>query len=91
MKKAAKLNEDGVKVPRVKKPASKKVVVMPADLAALLKRNKTANAAFTNFSPSQRSEYIDWITGAKAAETRKRRLDQAIEWIAEGNRATGST
>ena len=29
-------------------------------------------------------EYIDWITEAKAKETRVRRLQTAIEWMAQG-------
>jgi len=28
--------------------------------------------------------YIDWITEAKTEETRKKRLETAMEWIAEG-------
>jgi uncharacterized protein YdeI (YjbR/CyaY-like superfamily) len=35
-------------------------------------------------SPSHRRDYIEWITEAKQAETRARRLAQAIEWLAEG-------
>lgn len=83
VKKAAKLNEEGVKPARAPKPA-KAPAATPDDLAAALRKNKDAKAAFDEFSPSQRREYIDWITGAKAAETRQRRLDQAIEWIALG-------
>ncbi len=32
----------------------------------------------------QTPEYIEWITEAKRAETREKRVVQAIEWIAEG-------
>ena len=81
---AAQLNEDGVKPVRPAKKAATKPVKTPDDLAAALKKNKKANAAFEKFPPSHRREYIDWITSAKADETRKRRLDQAIEWMAEG-------
>lgn len=85
VKKAAKLNEEGVKTPtrgseRVPKPE----LPMPADLAAALGRNKKAKAAFDAFPPSHRREYIEWITGAKGEDTRKRRVAQAIEWMAEG-------
>ena len=34
--------------------------------------------------PSQRREYVEWITDAKSETTRLRRLEQAVEWIAEG-------
>lgn len=82
-RKAAELNEQGVKV--VKAPKStKKPARTPADLAAALKKNRKAAAAFDEFSPSHKREYIEWITQAKSDETRKRRVDQALEWIAEG-------
>ena len=82
-KKLAKLNEDGVKIARPKS-APKPEAKTPADLAAALKKNKKAATAYEDFSPSHRREYVQWITEAKTDETRKRRLDQAVEWIAEG-------
>ena len=57
---------------------------VPADLAAALKKSKKAQAGFDALSPSHKREYIEWITEAKTAETRARRLAQAIEWMAEG-------
>jgi uncharacterized protein YdeI (YjbR/CyaY-like superfamily) len=82
-KKAAELNEQGVKVVRRPK-AAKKAAKTPADFSTALKKNKKAAAAYEKFPPSHRREYIQWIIDAKSDETRKRRLDQAIEWIAEG-------
>ena len=41
-------------------------------------------ARFRGASPSHRREYLEWITEAKTEETRRRRLEQAIAWIAEG-------
>lgn len=83
VKKAAKLNEEGVKVARpIKQP--KKDIPMPADLAAALKKNAKARSTFGGFSPSHKREYLAWITGARAAATRTRRLDTAIEWMSEG-------
>ena len=83
MKKAAKLNDEGVKVPRAPK-APKPPVETPKELAAALAKNKKAKAAFDAFPPSHRREYIEWITEAKSDETRQRRVTQAIEWMAEG-------
>jgi len=83
IRKLAQLNAEGVKVARPKK-APKPEAKTPPDLAAALKKNKKAAAAWDGFPPSHRREYLHWITEAKAEETRKRRLDQAIEWIAEG-------
>lgn len=82
-RKAAELNEKGVKAVRAAK-SPKKAPRTPPDLASALKKNRKAAAVWEGFAPSHRREYIDWITGAKAGDTRKRRLDQAIEWIGEG-------
>lgn len=82
IKKAKKLNDDGVKVPRVTK--KRKPLPMPADFAAALKRSKTAAANFEAFSPSCKREYIEWITEAKTDDTRDRRMATALEWIADG-------
>ncbi len=84
VKKAADLNEQGVKVSRVPKKAAPKTVKVPPALSAALQRNKKAHAGFAGLSPSQKREYIEWITEAKTDETRARRLAQAIEWMAEG-------
>ena len=83
VRKAAALNEGGVKPPRavrVPKPPPE----TPDDLAAALKRNKKAQAAFESFPPSHRREYIEWVTEARTDATRQRRLDTAVGWIAEG-------
>jgi uncharacterized protein YdeI (YjbR/CyaY-like superfamily) len=83
VRKAAKLNEAGVKIPRPVKH-EKKEIRMPADLAAALKRNAKARKTYEAFRPSHQREYLEWITEAKAESTRKKRLDTAIEWMAEG-------
>jgi uncharacterized protein YdeI (YjbR/CyaY-like superfamily) len=84
IKKAMALNEQGAKVSMRKKTGPAKRMRVPADLAAALKKNKKAQAAFDGFPPSHRNEYITWITEAKTAETRARRLGTAVDWIAEG-------
>jgi uncharacterized protein YdeI (YjbR/CyaY-like superfamily) len=78
-----KLNEEGIKVEREKKP-KKPDIPMPADLRAALRKNKKAHDAFEAFSPSHRREYLEWITEAKTEATRERRLNTALEWIADG-------
>ncbi len=83
IKAAAKLNDDNVKVVRVKKPP-KPPVKTPAYLAAAFKKSPKARAAWDGFSPSHRREYVEWLTEAKTAETRERRLDTAVGWIAQG-------
>ena len=78
-----KRKEQGIKTVRTERAPKPKLETPPA-LAAALKKNKKANAAFEKFPPSHQREYIEWIAGAKADETRQRRLKQAIEWMAEG-------
>ena len=84
VRKAMKLNEEGVKVPRKPRPRGAMPVAVPDDLASALRRNRKAREAFESLSPSHRREYIEWITEAKRAETRERRLATTLEWLEEG-------
>jgi uncharacterized protein YdeI (YjbR/CyaY-like superfamily) len=81
---AMKLNDTGVKPPTRSKPKEPKDVVVPDDLASALGKNKKALTTFEKFAPSHKREYIEWITEAKTETTRARRLETAIEWMAEG-------
>jgi uncharacterized protein YdeI (YjbR/CyaY-like superfamily) len=83
VKKAMQLNDDGVKVEKPKSKAPKEVMV-PDDLAKALRANKAAHTTFEKFSPTNKREYIDWLNEAKTETTRSRRLETAIEWMAEG-------
>lgn len=85
IRKAAKLNEDGVKAPAQRKSA-KPFPQAPDDLVAALRKNKAAQATYEAFPPSCKREYVEWITEAKREETRAKRLVQAVEWMAEGKR-----
>jgi uncharacterized protein YdeI (YjbR/CyaY-like superfamily) len=83
VRQASKLNEDGINV----KAASKKekgVLVIPDSLLERLLKNKEAMAAFERFSPTNKREYLEWINEAKSEETRTRRIETAIAWMAEG-------
>jgi uncharacterized protein YdeI (YjbR/CyaY-like superfamily) len=82
MREAARLNESGVKRPAAERRA-RKPLPMPSDLKAALGKNKKARAAFEDFSPSHRREYIEWITKAKTDATRNKRLTTAIGWMAQ--------
>jgi uncharacterized protein YdeI (YjbR/CyaY-like superfamily) len=83
IKEAVRLNEEEIKVEKPKKPAKKELPIPPA-LAAALKKNKKAATTFENFAPSHRREYIEWINEAKTEDTRNRRVETTIEWVAEG-------
>jgi uncharacterized protein YdeI (YjbR/CyaY-like superfamily) len=84
VREAKRLNDEGIKAPARAKPAEAKELVVPDDLEAALEANPAADAVFANFSPSKRKEYVQWITEAKSDATRARRLETAVEWIAEG-------
>jgi len=86
LRQAAELVDSGERKKSIERPANRKPkpVVIPAELSAALKKNKLAAKAFANFSPSCKREYAEWIVEAKRAETKQKRLAQAIEWMAEG-------
>jgi len=70
--------------PKAKAPAPKKPLRVPPDLKAGLAKRARAEKFFVALSPTQKREYIDWITEAKAPATRERRLATTLEWLAEG-------
>jgi uncharacterized protein YdeI (YjbR/CyaY-like superfamily) len=49
-----------------------------------LQKNKKALQTFEAFSPSHKKEYIVWIMEAKTDETRNRRMEKALEYMADG-------
>jgi uncharacterized protein YdeI (YjbR/CyaY-like superfamily) len=81
---AAKLNASGAPARPRRSSGPAKDLPVPADLSAALKKNKTAAKAFSDFSPSHRKEYIEWITEAKRDETRQKRVATTLEWLAAG-------
>ena len=85
------INDAGVKSPTRSKPKRPKRSSRSRADPCALKKNKKAQAAFEKFSPSHKREYIEWITEAKTEATRTRRLETALEWMAEGKPETGST
>ena len=86
IREATALNDQGIKAPaRSKpKPEAERELEVPEDLLDALRKNPLALATFEGFSYSNKKEYVEWVTEAKSEETRRRRLDQAVEWMAEG-------
>ena len=83
IKKAAKLNDDGVPVQRERKKP-KPPLKVPAYFTSALKKNAAARKTFEAFSTSQKREYVEWVTEAKTDATRDKRLAISVEWMAEG-------
>ncbi len=81
---AAALNEAGVKKPVAARPQERNELVVPVFFTAALKKNRKALATFEGFSYSHQKEYVEWITEAKQAATRARRMKTTLEWLAQG-------
>lgn len=83
IKEAMKLNDEGKKI--IKPTTSiKKELIIPGFFSDTLKKNKKAWATFEKFSPSNKRDYVEWVTDAKSDDTRDKRLKQSVEWMAEG-------
>lgn len=80
---AARLNEQGVKVPR-RKTVPRRPVRPPAAFQVALRKSPAARSGFAALSPSCRREYVQWIADAKRDETRDRRIRTAVAWLAKG-------
>jgi uncharacterized protein YdeI (YjbR/CyaY-like superfamily) len=83
IRKAMALNDQGITIGRAPRKHAAPPR-LPADFAAALRKNERARTAFDAFPPSHKREYITWITEAKRDETRQRRLQTALKWIAAG-------
>ncbi len=64
----------------------KRLVVPPAELGSMFLKHKEAQSFFTSLSFTNQKEYISWIESAKKEETRKRRLDTALEKLLAGKK-----
>ncbi len=84
VQRAAALNASGLPAHAVPKRRTRPALPVPRELCAALAGHPEAAATFSRMSRSHRREYIEWITGAKRDETRRRRLETAVAWLAEG-------
>jgi uncharacterized protein YdeI (YjbR/CyaY-like superfamily) len=83
VRKAAELNQRGIKRKRPRASTNRKIVA-PPELRSALAKNSKARNTFEGFSYSHKKEYVQWITDAKREETREKRLKTTIKWLAEG-------
>jgi hypothetical protein len=58
----------------------------PPDLAAALAADPEVRAAFEGLSFTHQREYAEWVAEARREETRRRRVDQAVEMLRDGRR-----
>ena len=58
-----------------------RTVTLPGDLAEALDEDPELRAYFNGLSHTHRKEYVSWITEAKRAETRQRRITKALTML----------
>ena len=83
IKEAMELTDRGIKLPP-KVKSDKQELVVPDYFLQALGKNKKAKATFEGYGYSHKKEYLEWITEAKTESTRNKRLETALEWMAEG-------
>ncbi len=84
VKRAAKLNEAGVKAPQFAQRKARPELPVPPYLAAAIRKRAKAAATWKALPPSHRREYVEWVTEAKTEPTRAKRVATTVEWLTEG-------
>ncbi len=62
------------------------VHALPADLRRALATDRAAKATWDDITPLARNEWICWVTSAKQAETRERRIAVGLDKLGKGMR-----
>lgn len=83
---AQRIEQTGSALKPREKPSPLHDSAVPDDFAHALEANGAAKEHFDSFAPSYRRDYLEWIMGAKHAETRARRIRKAVAQLAEGKR-----
>lgn len=86
VRKAAALNADPARRTIKREPKPKPAAKPSVEPLEALQDSPSARAHFEAMPPGAQRKYFDWINEAKRAETRARRMAQALEWIGEGKR-----
>ncbi|MEO8229645.1 MAG: YdeI/OmpD-associated family protein [Chloroflexota bacterium] len=61
-----------------------RTVAVPDDLATALLADPETNERFEGLAYTHRLEYVGWVTEAKKAETRARRITETVRRLREG-------
>ena len=86
IKEAMKLIDQEVVVPKVPKAKDDSLPTIPDYFLKALKKEKQIHQNFKAMSPACQREYVQWITEAKTEPTRLKRMNTALDWIAEGKK-----
>ena len=65
---------------------SARILEVPCFFAEALRAHPQAEAFFNRLAPSYRRDFIQWLSSAKREETRRRRLAEAIDLLARGEK-----
>jgi uncharacterized protein YdeI (YjbR/CyaY-like superfamily) len=76
------LGADPKKAPPAPRPPA--ALPLPKDFARALQRNARARANFEALAPGYRTRYLYWISTAKRDETKKKRIAEAMQLLAQG-------
>jgi uncharacterized protein YdeI (YjbR/CyaY-like superfamily) len=85
IREAAKLARSAP-APRKTKHEPKPAPELHPEFAAALAKAPAAKAVLDGFPPSAQRDYLEWISEAKQDATRRKRIDDAIQWLGEGKR-----
>ena len=69
-----------------KETASGPVHALPGDLKKALATDNAAKATWDDITPLARNEWICWVTSAKLAKTRERRIAVGLDKLRKGMR-----
>jgi len=64
--------------------AELRTVDLPDVMRSALQADPAAAAAFEKLSYTRKKEFIQWVTGAKQAQTQRRRMEQAMARLRSG-------
>lgn len=65
-------------------PERGRPVAVPPELNQALDEDPDAKAAFADLTPGRRREYAEYVTDAKRAETKTRRIEKILPLIRSG-------
>jgi len=74
----------------VEEDTEPRVVVIPEDVQDALSKHPEVGEFFDKLAYSHRKEYMFWISSAKRAETRQKRIVKMIELLKEGRKGPSS-
>lgn len=79
--------QPGQNVSITMEPAKEEIeIAVPKDLSEALKNNSLARELWNSITPLARRDWIHWISNAKQAETRARRVEQTCSKLIDGKK-----